>query len=161
MLNLLPGLIKKSGVVSWAPCTWACVHSFGHKPRDNYSKKQCYHIHHHLQPCFFRIQDPTQKIPYLKIQSPFTTLLGRGWPKQVPEEDRHVPAPVISLSLEMEGDKLIWPINAIQESQGNEGTAKTGSFVADSQGKQETATLKTIKWFCICWKSWSHNNKTW
>lgn len=90
MVSLLPGLIKKSGVVSWAPCTWTCVHSFGHKPRENYSKKQCYPIHHQLQPCFFRIQFPTQKIPYPKIQSPLRTLLGLGWPKQVPDNDRYV-----------------------------------------------------------------------
>lgn len=82
MLNLLPGLIKKSGVLSWAPSTWACVHSFGHKPRHNNSKKQCYHIHHQLQPGFFRIQDPTQKISYPKIQSPLITCWGEGDPSR-------------------------------------------------------------------------------
>lgn len=65
-----------------------------------------------------------------------------------PREGQACAAPspgVISLSLEMEGMKQVWPFHAIQESQANEGTAKTGGFVADSQGKQDTTTLKTIK----------------
>lgn len=51
----------------------------------------------------------------------------------------------ISLSLEMEGMKQVWPFHAIQESQANEGMAETGGFVAEWQGKQDTTTLKTIK----------------
>lgn len=153
MLNLLPGLIKKPGVVSWAPHTWAYVHSFGHKPRDNYSKSSATISIINFSLASLGYKTLLKKCPTSKSKVLF---LPPCWGKGDPSRSQRrtgMSCPISRSHFPFTGDggnKASWPFHAIQESQANEGTAKIGGFVADSQRTQETTTLKRIKWFCIC-----------
>lgn len=135
-------------------CICAQMYSFGQKPSGNYNKKQRYCIHHQLLPCFFRVPDPLLR-KYLtlecKVPSSAKVLLPPCW-AGAPEQDmgrQPCLQESFPLSLLMGGTKQVSPFHAvpshpIQESQANEGIAKHGCCVADSQGKHETSTLKTI-----------------